>query len=86
MKKSIGQRAVDFAGDRSQGAGHGFPSWEASLIEKGYEKGAKDQKKIFNKLLDKYIATYTGDDEMKSMNEYIIDSHVVEVLKKLKKS
>lgn len=46
MSKSISQRAVDYAGDRSQGAGHGFPSWEARLIEKGYKKGAKDQKKL----------------------------------------
>jgi len=46
MGKSISQRAVDFAGDRSQGGGHGFPSWEASLIAKGYEKGAKDQQKL----------------------------------------
>lgn len=46
MSKSISQRAVDFAGDRSQGAGHGYPSWEANLIEKGYIKGAKDQKKL----------------------------------------
>jgi hypothetical protein len=46
MKKSIGQRAVDFAGDRSQGGGHGYPSWEANLIEKGYVKGAKDQEKL----------------------------------------
>jgi hypothetical protein len=46
MKKSIEQRAVDFAGDRSNGGGHGYPSWEATLIEKGYVKGAKDQKKL----------------------------------------
>lgn len=46
MKKSVKQRAVDFAGDRSQGAGHGYPSWEANLIERGYIKGAKDQTEI----------------------------------------
>ena len=46
MKKSIEQRAVDFAGDRSNGGGHGYPSWEATLIEKGYVKGAKDQKNL----------------------------------------
>lgn len=44
--KSIEQRAVDFAGDRSQGGGHGYPSWQARLIEKGYVKGAQDQKKL----------------------------------------
>lgn len=46
MKRSIEQRAVDFAGDRSNGAGHGYPSWEATLIERGYVKGAKDQEKL----------------------------------------
>lgn len=46
MSNSIEQRAVNYAGDRSQGAGHGYPSWEARLIEKGYIKGAKDQAKL----------------------------------------
>jgi hypothetical protein len=43
MSDSIEQRAVNYAADRSQGAGHGYPSFEARLIEKGYVKGAKDQ-------------------------------------------
>ena len=64
MKKSIKQRAIDFAGDRSQGAGHGYPSWEANLIQKGYTQGAEDQAK-----------TMYSEEEVKLMfnryNEFI---------------
>jgi hypothetical protein len=54
MKKSIKQRAIDFAGDRSQGAGHGYPSWEANLIQKGYTQGAEDQTKTMYSTQDMF--------------------------------
>lgn len=37
--RKVKQAACDYAGDRDQGAGHGFPSWTAHLIEKGFLKG-----------------------------------------------
>ena len=64
MKKSIKQRAVDFAGDRSQGAGHGYPSWEANLIERGYIKGAKDQTEIM----------YSEEEVLEHLNHLIMMS------------
>jgi hypothetical protein len=60
MKKSIKQKAVDFAGDRSKGAGHGYPSWEAKLIERGYIKGAKDQENLM----------YSEEEVIEILNEY----------------
>lgn len=48
--RKVIQAACDFAGDRTQGGGHGFPSYTASLIEKGYLKGYEDaQKKLYSK-------------------------------------
>lgn len=44
--KTIEQRAVDFAGNREHGAGHGYPSRTADLIEKGYRQGALEQQLI----------------------------------------
>jgi len=45
---SVRQKAVDFAGDRNLGAGHGYPSYTANLIEKafisGYKQSLKDNK------------------------------------------
>src|SRR5687768_6781820 len=41
-KRVIGQKAVDFAGDRKHGGGHGYPSFSADLIEKGYNQAIKD--------------------------------------------
>lgn len=61
MKNSIKQRALDFAGNRSKGAGHGYPSFTARLIEKGYVQGAKDQQKlIFDWLFE---MEYLSDDK-----------------------
>jgi hypothetical protein len=67
MKKSIEQRAVDFAGDRSNGGGHGYPSWEATLIEKGYVKGAKDQKKLM----------YSEEEAFRLLEQAMLDSFLI---------
>ena len=40
MNKELKQKACDFAGDRSIGAGHGYPSFEANLLERGFIAGA----------------------------------------------
>ena len=40
MNKELEQEACDFAGNRSLGAGHGYPSFEANLLERGYLAGA----------------------------------------------
>jgi len=40
-KKQIGQAAVDYASDRKNGAGFGYPSFTAGLIEQGFEEGCK---------------------------------------------
>lgn len=40
MNKELEQTACDFAGDRSLGAGHGYPSFEANLLERGFIAGA----------------------------------------------
>jgi hypothetical protein len=40
-KVSIEQQAVNWAGERENGAGHGYPSFEARLLEKGFIKGYK---------------------------------------------
>ncbi len=53
MKKSIEQQAVDFAGDRSLGAGHGYPSHTANLLKKGYLEGYKVAQREFEKILNK---------------------------------
>jgi len=39
--KSIEQMAVDYAGDRKRGSGHGYPSYTARLLEKGFIEGYK---------------------------------------------
>ncbi len=44
-KKQIEQEASNFAGDRSLGVGHGFPSFEANLLERGYLAGYKQSQK-----------------------------------------
>ena len=44
---SIEQKAVDFAGDRNLGGGHGYPSYTANLLEKGYLKGFSDAKETY---------------------------------------
>lgn len=44
-KKSLKQSAVDFAGNREKGYGHGYPSATANLLEKGFLEGAKFAKK-----------------------------------------
>ena len=80
MKESIGQRAVNFAGDRSQGGGHGYPSWEANLIEKGYIKGAKDQNKLIKKIIKEKIQYHSGGELGKSLNEIVRDQHIVKIL------
>lgn len=41
-KKVTQQAACDYAGDRKQGGEHGFPSWTASCIMKGYNQAIKD--------------------------------------------
>lgn len=41
-RKVTQQAACDFAGDRDQGGGHGYPSWTATCIEKGYNQAIKD--------------------------------------------
>lgn len=80
MKKSIQQRAVDFAADRKQGSGHGYPSYTANLIEKGYIKGAKDQNKLFKETLKEKIQYYSGGEFGKSLNEIATDQEIVNVL------
>ena len=40
MNKELEQTACDFAGDRSLGAEHGYPSFEANLLERGFIAGA----------------------------------------------
>lgn len=40
-KITIEQLAVNFAGDRKKGAGHGYPSYTAQMLEKGFIAGYK---------------------------------------------
>lgn len=79
MKKSIKQRAIDFAGDRTQGAGHGYPSWEANLIEKGYTQGAKDQTEIMyseEEVKDLLIKALTHKDNGEVGNLVTVQSEI----------
>lgn len=43
---SLEQRVVDFAGDRNLGSGHGYPSYTANLLERGYINGFKAHQKL----------------------------------------
>lgn len=38
---NLDQEAVNFASNRKLGAGHGYPSFTANLLEKGFKYGAK---------------------------------------------
>lgn len=46
--KSKEQLAVDFASDRDLGAGHGYPSFEATLLEKGFIAGYEAKQEEIN--------------------------------------
>lgn len=39
--RTIEQIAADFAGDRSLGAGHGYPNFTADMLAKGFREGYK---------------------------------------------
>ena len=39
--RTIEQMAADFAGDRSLGAGHGYPNFTADMLAKGFREGYK---------------------------------------------
>lgn len=56
MKLKDKQAASDFAGDRSLGRGHGWPSFTASCLEKGFKAGIKHKGKETEKLAETVVA------------------------------
>ena len=56
------QIAVDFAGDRKLGAGHGYPSFEANLLERGFLSG-------YNQALEDNKEKKYTEEDMKYMFE-----------------
>jgi hypothetical protein len=86
MKKlSVEQLAVNWAGNRDNGAGHGYPSFEANLLERGFIKGYKTAQKLSKAEIEhlKWIFgrlhhTYKEDDNFDYMIKF------KEIIKKLK--
>ena len=50
-KNTIEQPAVNYAADRNNGAGFGYPSFTATLIEKGFNQGVKWLSDYLDRLL-----------------------------------
>jgi len=51
---SLQQMAVNYAGDRNNGAGFGYPSFTAGLIEKGFLAGTGCMKEQYRELIASY--------------------------------
>lgn len=51
---SLEQMAVNYASNRDNGAGFGYPSFTADLIEKGFIAGAKQREEQYKELLSSY--------------------------------
>lgn len=56
MKLKDKQAASDFAGDRSLGGEHGWPSWTASCLQKGFINGITYERKENENLAETIVA------------------------------
>jgi predicted RNase H-like nuclease (RuvC/YqgF family) len=74
MTDNIKQLAIAYAGDRTQGAGHGWPGYGAELIQKGYIAGYTACAKSYEKELED-AATYNKQlqDKVDDLNDIIKD-------------
>jgi len=48
VEDEVEKLAVNYAGNRKLGAGHGYPSFEACLLEKGFIEGYKSATKVYS--------------------------------------